>query len=92
VSAWYFPLTICAQLYIQLNTMAASKQPKPKRHNCPINVLVRPDQKQRLDTEVNRTHVNQSAMVRKALDVLFEQIDKGQLRLGFSELENGIPR
>ena len=70
--------------------MPAKKPPKPKRHNCPINVLVRPDQKQRLETEVSRTHVNQSAMVRKALDVLFEQIDRGQLHLGFSELENGI--
>jgi len=29
-------------------------------------------------------------MVRKALDVLFEQLDKGQLRLGFSELESGV--
>ena len=66
------------------------KRAKPKRHNCPINVLVRPDQKERLDTEVNRTQVNQSAMVRKALDIFFEQIDKGQLRLGFSELENGV--
>ncbi len=70
--------------------MKANKRPKPKRHNCPNNVLVRPDQKERLETEVSRTHVNQSAMVRKALDVLFDQIDKGQLRLGFSELENGI--
>lgn len=63
---------------------------RPKRHNCPINVLVRPDQKQRLESEVNRTNVNQSAMVRKALDILFEQMDKGQLRLGFSELETGV--
>lgn len=70
--------------------MKGNRRSKPKRHNCPINVLVRPDQKQRLETEVSRTHVNQSAMVRKALDVLFEQLDKGQLRLGFSELESGV--
>lgn len=69
--------------------MRGSKSTKPKRHNCPINVLVRPDQKVRLESEVNRTNVNQSAMVRKALDILFEQMDKGQLKLGFSELEHG---
>jgi hypothetical protein len=70
--------------------MRGTKSVRPNRHNCPINVLVRPDQKQRLESEVNRTHVNQSAMVRKALDILFEQMDKGQLKLGFSELENGV--
>jgi hypothetical protein len=70
--------------------MLERKLSKPKRHNCPINVLVRPDQKLRLDSEVIRTHVNQSAMVRKALDILFEQMDKGQLKLGFSELEHGV--
>jgi hypothetical protein len=70
--------------------MKESKPTKPKRNNCPINVLVRPDQKERLDSEVNRTNVNQSAMVRKALDILFEQLDKGQLRLGFSDLEQGV--
>lgn len=70
--------------------MKRIKSVRPKRHNCPINVLVRPDQKQRLETEVTRTNVNQSAMVRKALDILFEQMDKGQLRLGFSELEAGV--
>lgn len=69
-----------------------SKTAKPKRHNCPINVLVRPDQKERLESEVNRTNVNQSAMVRKALDLLFDQIDKGQLKLGLSELSNGVPQ
>jgi len=70
--------------------MKRTKSARPKRHNCPINVLVRPDQKQRLESEVNRTNVNQSAMVRKALDILFEQMDKGQLRLGFSEFETGV--
>ena len=70
--------------------MRVTKTIKPKRNNCPINVLVRPDQKERLESEVNRTNVNQSAIVRKALDILFEQMDKGQLKLGFSELENGI--
>ncbi len=70
--------------------MRGTTSVRPKRHNCPINVLVRPDQKQRLESEVNRTHVNQSAMVRKALDILFEQMDKGQLKLGFSELESGV--
>jgi len=49
---------------------------------------VRPDQKARLDSEVDRSHVNQSAIVRKALDLLFEQIDRGQLKLGFSDLSN----
>jgi hypothetical protein len=67
--------------------MNAGKAQKPKRNNCPINVLIRHDQKQRLDSEVPRTNVNQSAMVRRALDLLFEQIDKGQLKLGFSELD-----
>jgi len=67
--------------------MNAGKAQKPKRNNCPINVLIRHDQKQRLDSEVPRTHVNQSAMVRKALDLLFEQMDKGQLKLGFSDLD-----
>lgn len=70
--------------------MRARRAIKPRRNNCPINVLVRPDQKERLDSEVNRTNVNQSAMVRKALDILFDQIDKGQLKLGFSELEHGL--
>ena len=70
--------------------MRRTKSARPKRHNCPINVLVRPDQKQRLESEVNRTNVNQSAMVRKALDILFDQMDKGQLRLGFSDLETGV--
>lgn len=70
--------------------MKRTKSVRPKRHNCPINVLVRPDQKQRLESEVNRTNVNQSAMVRKALDILFDQMDKGQLRLGFSDLETGV--
>ena len=70
--------------------MKRTQSGRPKRHNCPINVLVRPDQKQRLESEVNRTNVNQSAMVRKALDILFEQMDKGQLRLGFSDLETGV--
>ena len=68
----------------------ASNRSKPKRKNCPINVLVRHDQKRRLDSEVSRTNVNQSAMVRKALDILFEQMDKGQLTLGLSELEHGV--
>lgn len=67
-----------------------AKSARPKRHNCPINVLVRPDQKHRLDSEVDRTHVNQSAIVRKALDLLFEQMDRGQLKLGFSEPEHGV--
>jgi hypothetical protein len=53
-------------------------------------VLVRPDQKRRLNAEVDRTNVNQSAMVRKALDLLFEQIDNGQLKLGFLEIEQGV--
>ncbi len=70
--------------------MRGSKHPKPKRRNCPMNVLVRPDQKKRLESEVTRTNVNQSAMVRRALDILFDQIDRGQLRLGFSEFENGV--
>lgn len=71
--------------------MGKKTSTKPKRHNCPINVLVRPDQKQRLKTEFDRTNVNQSAMVRKALDLLFDQIDHGQLKLGFSELgERGL--
>lgn len=77
-------------MYIQFHTMRATKPGRPKRHNCPINVLVRPDQKQRLESEVDRTHVNQSAMVRKALDLLFEHMDSGQLKLGFSELERGV--
>ena len=63
------------------------RSPRLKRHNCPINVLVRPDQKERLEMEVSRTDVNQSAIVRKALDILFEQMDKGQLKLGLSELD-----
>lgn len=70
--------------------MRPTKPERPTRHNCPINVLVRRDQKQRLESEVDRTHVNQSAIVRKALDVLFEKIDSGQLKLGFSELERGV--
>jgi hypothetical protein len=65
------------------------KASKPKRRNRSINVLVRPDQKRRLDSEMSRTQVNQSALVRKALDLLFEQIDKGQLTLGLAELEQG---
>ncbi len=76
-------------VYTIVHIMSA-KSTRPKRHSCPINVLVRPDQKQRLDSEVNRTNVNQSAMVRKALDILFEQMDKGQLKLGFSELGQGV--
>lgn len=70
--------------------MASGGASKPKRRNCPINVLVRRDQKRRLESEVNRTHVNQSAMVRKALDILFEQMDRGQLTLGLSEIEQGV--
>lgn len=69
--------------------MKASKA-KPRRRNCPVNVLVRRDQKLRLESEANRSQVNRSAIVRKALDLLFEQIDKGQLTLGFSELDQGI--
>lgn len=69
--------------------MNGDKVRKPKRNNCPINVLIRHDQKRRLDSEVPRTQVNQSAMVRKALDLLFEQMDKGQLKLGFSDLDRG---
>jgi Ribbon-helix-helix protein, copG family len=72
--------------------MVATKPNRPKRNNCPINVLVRPDQKERLDSEVNRTDVNQSAIVRRALDLLFEHVDKGQLKLGFSELDQGVQR
>lgn len=67
----------------------SGKSSKPKRRNRSINVLVRPDQKRRLDSEMSRTQVNQSALVRKALDLLFEQMDKGQLTLGLSELEQG---
>lgn len=70
--------------------MGKKTSPKPKRHNCPINVLVRPDQKRRLKTEYDRTNVNRSAMVRKALDILFNQIDNGQLKLGFAEIERGV--
>lgn len=70
--------------------MAQAKPSKPKRHNCPVNVLIRPDQKERLDSEMQRKHVNQSAMVRMALDILFDQVDKGQLKLGFAELEQGV--
>ena len=67
----------------------SGKSSKRKRRNRSINVLVRPDQKRRLDSEMSRTQVNQSALVRKALDLLFEQMDKGQLTLGLSELEQG---
>jgi hypothetical protein len=84
-------LTLPTTVYT-VRHMRAGKAEKPKRHNCPINVLVRPDQKQRLESEVNRTEVNQSAIVRKALDLLFEQMDRGQLRLGFSDLEQGMHR
>ena len=70
--------------------MGKKTSPKPKRHNCPINILVRPDQKQRLKAEFDRTNVNRSAMVRKALDLLFDQIDNGQLKLGFAEIEQGM--
>jgi len=70
--------------------MGKKTSAKPKRHNCPINVLVRPDQKRRLQTEFHRTNVNRSAIVRKALDLLFEQIDNGQLTLGFSEIGQGV--
>ena len=44
-------------------------------------------QKQRLESEATKTQVNQSAMVRKALDLLFEQVDNGQLRLGLPGYE-----
>jgi len=81
-------LTLSTTVYT-VQHMNADKAQKPKRNNCPINVLIRHDQKQRLDSEVPRTHVNQSAMVRKALDLLFELMDKGQLKLGFSELDHG---
>lgn len=70
--------------------MGKKTSKKPKRHNCPINVLVRPDQKRRLKVEYDRTNVNRSAMVRKALDLLFNQIDNGQLKLGFAEIEQGV--
>lgn len=70
--------------------MSKKTATKPKRHNCPINVLVRPDQKRRLKVEFDRTNVNQSAMVRKALDLLFNQIDNGQLKLGFTELQQEV--
>jgi len=84
-------LTLPTTVYT-VQHMRAGKAERPKRHNCPINVLVRPDQKQRLESEVNRTEVNQSAIVRKALDLLFEQMDRGQLKLGFSDLEQGMRR
>jgi len=29
-------------------------------------------------------------MVRMALDILFDQMDKGQLKLGFAELAQGV--
>ena len=70
--------------------MGKKVSPKPKRHNCPINVLVRPDQKRRLKTEYDRRDVNQSAIVRKALDILFDQLDSGQLKLGFDEIQQGV--
>jgi hypothetical protein len=75
---------------IQFYTIIPMPSAKPKRHNIPINVLIRRDQKTRLAQEFERTHVNQSAMVRKALDILFDQMDRGQLRLGFSELETEV--
>lgn len=82
-------LTVWGTVYT-VQHMASARSSKPKRRNCPINVLVRHDQKRRLESEASRTHVNQSAMVRKALDILFEQMDKGQLTLGLSDLEQGV--
>jgi hypothetical protein len=82
---------VSTTVYTVIDTMG-SKSIRPKRNNCPINVLVRPDQKERLESEVSRTDVNQSAIVRKALDLLFDHVDRGQLKLGFSELDEGVQR
>ena len=48
-----------------------------------LNVWIMPEQKQSLKSLAQRTRVNQSELVRRALEILFEYAEKGHLRLGF---------
>jgi hypothetical protein len=64
----YLFLSVQDGIRVVANANAQSNVPvnitgdtKPKLHNCPINVLVRPDQNQHLDSKVDRTNVNQSS-------------------------------
>ena len=63
-----------------------------KRKGRLLNVWVSEDQKRRLDHVAATTLVNRSEIVRKALEVLFEQVDRGQLSLGFPEISSNLDR
>jgi len=62
-----------------------SLQPRPRRRGRLLNVWVPFEQKDRLNQLAKKTHVNQSEIVRKALDMFFDQFDHGQLTLGFPD-------
>lgn len=60
-------------------------QRKKRRRGHLINVWVAPAQKDKLNQVAKKTHVNQSEIIRQALEILFDQFDHGQLTLGFPE-------
>jgi predicted DNA-binding protein len=62
------------------------RQHRAGRSGRPLNIWVAAEQKERLKQLARRTRVNQSEIVRTALHLLFEQVDGGQLTLGFAEI------
>jgi hypothetical protein len=64
----------------------SSRRLPKNRKGRPLNVWVPAEQKQKLSELAKGTGVNQSEIVRKALELLFERVAGGQLVLGFPDL------
>jgi hypothetical protein len=65
-----------------------SKKPKvrrPTRKTVLFNVWLQRDERQRLEQLSVKTGVDQSKLVRRALGLLFDAFNRGQLELGFPD-------
>jgi hypothetical protein len=64
------------------------KKQKPRRSTRKtvlFNVWLQPEERQRLEQLSVRTGVDQSKLVRRALGLLFDAFNSGQLELGFPD-------